>query len=107
MILQLLGHQTEIANDGRRALELADSFRPQLMLLDIGLPELNGHEVARRLRAQRWGRDIVLVALTGWGQAADRKRSLDAGFDEHLVKPVDMDRLTRLVESVGRNAARR
>jgi DNA-binding response OmpR family regulator len=59
------------------------------------------------LRAQRWGRDIVLVALTGWGQAADRKRSLDAGFDEHLVKPVDMDRLTRLIDSVGRNAARR
>ncbi len=100
-MLQLLGHDTAVANSGHQALELARSYRPQLMLLDIGLPDLNGHAVARRLRAQDWGRDILLAALTGWGQDSDRKLSLDAGFDQHLVKPLDLNVLLQLVEQAG------
>ena len=70
------------------------------MLLDIGLPKLNGYEVCRRIREQPWGEELVIVALTGWGQDEDRQRSLDAGFDTHLVKPVDHDLLMRLLASL-------
>jgi PAS domain S-box-containing protein len=97
-MLQLVGHDPAVGHDGRQALELAAAWRPRLALLDIGLPDFNGHEVARRLRAHDWGRDMVLVALTGWGQDEDRRRSFEAGFDEHLVKPVNLDQLLRLME---------
>ena len=75
-------------------------YRPEVMLLDIGLPKLNGHEVCRHIRAQTWGKDIVVIALTGWGQDHDRRRSHEAGFDGHLVKPVDHEALWQLLASL-------
>ena len=77
------------------------------MLLDIGLPVLNGYEVCHRIREQPWGKDLILVAVTGWGQEADRDRSLDAGFDAHIVKPVDQNALVRLLASLPAAGGRR
>ena len=87
---------TKTAYDGLEALEVAAAFRPDVALLDIGMPKLNGYEVCRGLRQQAWGRNMVLLALTGWGQEEDQQRSLVAGFDAHLVKPVlpaDLEKL--------------
>lgn len=88
-LLHLTGNTTRTAADGIEALAVAESFQPEVVLLDIGLPRLNGYEVARRLRDTPWGRRMVLVALSGWGQQSDRDRSASAGFDAHLVKPLD------------------
>src|SRR5688572_10740500 len=89
LMLRLEGHEVHCASDGEEALALAGLRRPEIVVLDVGMPKLDGCEVARRIRAESWGRDAVLVALTGWGQEADRRRSREAGFDMHLVKPVD------------------
>ena len=89
MLLTITGHEVQIAFDGREAVEKAEAFLPNVMLLDIGLPILNGYEAAREIRSQPWGKDMVLIALTGWGQQEDRQNSKDAGFDSHMVKPVD------------------
>jgi len=89
LMLRLEGHEVHCASDGEEALTLAGLRRPEIVVLDVGMPKLDGCEVARRIRAESWGRNAVLVALTGWGQDADRKRSREAGFDMHLVKPVD------------------
>jgi CheY-like chemotaxis protein len=89
LMLRLEGHEVHCASDGEEALALADQRRPEIVVLDVGMPKLDGCEVARRIRAESWGRDAVLVALTGWGQEVDRRRSREAGFDMHLVKPVD------------------
>jgi CheY-like chemotaxis protein len=89
MLLCLEGHEVETAHDGEAALARAEAVRPEMILLDIGLPQVNGYEVARKVRSEDWGRKITLVALTGWGNKEDRERSQDAGFDHHLVKPVD------------------
>jgi PAS domain S-box-containing protein len=97
MLLKLTGHQTNVAFDGLEAVAAAESFRPEVVLLDIGLPKLNGYETATRIRQQPWGKDMLLVALTGWGQDEDRQKSKDAGFDVHLVKPVDHTVLTKLL----------
>ncbi|MEO8605543.1 MAG: response regulator, partial [bacterium] len=97
MLLELTGHQTSIAYDGPQAIDAAERVRPEVLLLDIGLPKLNGYEVARWIRAQPWGAGIVLIALTGWGQDEDRQKSRDAGFDAHLVKPVEYAALTALL----------
>ena len=91
-LLSADGHQVRIAHDGTQALRTADAFRPQVVLLDIGLPDLDGYEIARRLRAQR-GDAVRLIAITGWGQAADRQRAREAGFDLHMVKPIDYGQL--------------
>ncbi len=99
MLLQLSGHETQIAHDGVEAIEAAEKFRPDVVLLDIGLPRLNGYEVGSRLRKKPWAKDLALVALTGWGQDEDRHRSRDAGFDAHLVKPVDYGALLKLLAS--------
>jgi signal transduction histidine kinase/ActR/RegA family two-component response regulator len=96
-MLGLMGCQTRTAHDGVEAVKAAEAFLPDLVLLDIGLPLLTGHEVARRIRTQDWGRAMVLVALTGWGQEEDRRKSQDAGFNHHMVKPVDLDALTQLL----------
>lgn len=96
-MLELLGHETRTAHDGLAAIEAAAAFRPEIILLDIGMPKLNGYEAARRIREQDWGRKILLVALTGWGQEEDRKRSREAGFDFHLVKPVELASLQALI----------
>ena len=97
MLLQLEGNDTFIAHDGIAALEAAEKYRPDVMLLDLGLPRLNGHDVCRRVREQPWGKEIVIIAVTGWGQEEDRRRSRDAGFDGHLVKPVDRAALAQLL----------
>jgi PAS domain S-box-containing protein len=100
LLLQLGGHETLKAHDGLEAIEAAERFRPDVMLLDIGLPRLNGYEVCRRIREEPWGKDVVLVALTGWGQEEDRQRSREAGFNTHMVKPVDHDVLMKLIVSL-------
>jgi signal transduction histidine kinase len=89
LMLRMEGHEVHCASDGEEALLLAGQRRPEIVVLDVGMPKLDGCEVARRIRAESWGRGAVLVALTGWGQEIDRRRSREAGFDMHLVKPVD------------------
>jgi len=98
LLLSLAGHETHVAHTGPEALDRADALRPDAVLLDLGLPGLNGYEVCRRLRTEAWARDIPIVAITGWGQADDRQRSKDAGFDGHLVKPVVFGELTALLD---------
>lgn len=100
MLLQLTGHEVFIAHDGHGALDAAEQHRPGVVLLDIGLPSLNGYDVCRRIRQQPWGKTMVLIALTGWGQDEDRRRSQEAGFDGHLVKPVDHTRLLTLLATL-------
>lgn len=99
-LLQLSGHEVYTAANGAVALAAAEQHRPEVALLDIGMPQLDGYEVARRIRAQPWGQRITLVALTGWGQDSDRRRSQEAGFDSHLVKPLDLDKLTELLAAL-------
>jgi len=100
LLLQLDGHETHKAHDGAAAIEAVARLRPDVVLLDIGLPGLNGYEVCSRIRKEPWGKELRLVALTGWGQEEDRQRSRDAGFDAHLVKPVDHDVLLKLIASL-------
>jgi len=96
-MLDLMGCETRMAHDGIEAVKAAESFRPNLVMLDIGLPLMTGHEVARHIRTQAWGQAMVLVALTGWGQEEDRRKSHDAGFNHHMVKPVDLDALAQVL----------
>jgi CheY-like chemotaxis protein/two-component sensor histidine kinase len=98
-LLTFKGNETRVAHDGHQALIEAEDFKPEIVLLDIGLPKLSGHEVARKLRATSHGKDVVLVALTGWGQEEDRLRSKEAGFDAHLVKPVEYRQLMELLSN--------
>jgi PAS domain S-box-containing protein len=100
MLLSITGNETHVAHDGVAALEAAEKHRPEVVLLDIGLPKLSGHDVCRRVREQPWGKDVVLIALTGWGQDEDRRKSREAGFDGHLVKPVEYEALMALLESL-------
>ncbi|HEX6703725.1 MAG TPA: chemotaxis protein CheB [Albitalea sp.] len=95
--LRLQGHEVRTAHDGQAAIQLAESWRPEIVLLDIGLPGMNGYDVARRMGDHPWRRDMRLIALTGWGQATDRDRSAAAGFDAHLVKPVELATLIELL----------
>jgi PAS domain S-box-containing protein len=97
MLLELTGNETHTAHDGLEAVETAARVRPDLVLLDIGLPKINGYEAARRIREQPWGKSVVLVALTGWGQDEDRQKAREAGFDGHMVKPIDPEALTKLL----------
>ena len=99
MLLEITGNKTYMAHDGVEAVEAIEKHRPEVVLLDIGLPRLDGHEVCRRVRKQPWGKDIVVIALTGWGQDDDRRKSEEAGFNGHLVKPVDYDKLLELLAS--------
>ena len=96
-LLQLAGHETHLAYDGLEAVAAAASLRPEVVLLDIGLPKLDGYEAARRIRAHNGEKRLLLVALTGWGQDEDRRRTAQAGFDAHLVKPVEIDALMKLL----------
>jgi CheY-like chemotaxis protein len=96
-MLRIMGNDTRIAYDGEAAVAAATAFRPDLILLDIGLPKLNGYDVCRRIRDQPWGKSIVLIALTGWGQEDDIRRSHQAGFDHHMVKPVEPNALMKLL----------
>ncbi|MCI0363347.1 MAG: response regulator, partial [Phycisphaerales bacterium] len=90
MLLKALGNNVRTAPDGLTAIEVAAQFRPDVMLLDIGMPKIDGYETARRIREQSWGRHMVLAALTGWGQEEDKRRTRAAGFDHHFVKPVEL-----------------
>jgi signal transduction histidine kinase/ActR/RegA family two-component response regulator len=104
-LLDLSGNETRVAHDGLQAIGAADSTRPDVVLLDIGLPRRSGYEVARHIRAQPWGKSALLIAITGWGQDDDRRRSEEAGFDAHLVKPIDPVALERLLLNRERPAA--
>jgi PAS domain S-box-containing protein len=99
-LLRFDGHDVEIATDGLKAIEIAETFRPSVVLLDIGMPKLNGYEVASKIREQPWGKDMVLIALTGWGQEKDRNRSRQAGFNAHLLKPFDYPELSKLIANL-------
>ncbi len=100
-LLRLEGHQVESALNGRDAFRMAQEFRPDAVLMDIGMPVLNGYEVAQLIREQPWGRDMLLIALTGWGQNEDRRRSREAGFNAHLVKPADHQQLLGVIAEFG------
>ena len=102
MVLEASGHHVQTAYTGRQALELARSFRPHALLLDIGLPDIDGYKLAERLRATPWGRSAILVAVTGWGQEQDRQRAAEAGFDQHLVKPISAETVESLLHSLAR-----
>jgi CheY-like chemotaxis protein len=97
-LLKAAGHTVFTAYDGRSAIALAEKERPDVLLLDIGMPEVSGYEVARAIRREVWGRPMRLIALTGWGQAEHRRRSLEVGFDDHLVKPVELDLLENVLQ---------
>jgi CheY-like chemotaxis protein len=105
MLLEITGHRTFVVHDGLEAIAAAEAHRPEVMLLDIGMPRLNGYEVCRRVRQQPWGEEIKIIALTGWGQDEDRRKSQEAGFDGHLVKPVDYNALLELLGSIRAGAA--
>lgn len=105
-LLRLMGNDVHMAFDGVEAVHAVQSLRPDVVLLDVGLPLQNGYEAARMIRSEPWGRNVVLIALTGWGQEQDRRRSREAGFDHHLVKPVDPRVLMSLVSELF-HAARR
>lgn len=100
MLLEITGNKTFMAHDGIEAIEAVEKHRPEVVLLDIGLPKLSGHDVCRRVREYSWGKDIVVIALTGWGQEEDRRKSEEAGFNGHLVKPVNYDELLDLLSSL-------
>jgi PAS domain S-box-containing protein len=99
-LLALSGHHVQTAYTGRRALELAESFRPHALLLDIGLPDFDGYQLAAKVRAAPWGRGIILIAVTGWVQEEDRRRSFEAGFDHHLTKPIAAETVESLLQSL-------
>jgi len=102
LVLELDGHEVEAVNGAREALRAVEDFRPQVVLLDIGLPDIDGYEVARRIRARPDGGSIRLFALTGWAQEGDKRKAYEAGFDEHLTKPVDSSLLRALIAPVGK-----
>jgi CheY-like chemotaxis protein len=96
--LQSCGHVVRTAPDGRRAVELAEEFRPDVVLMDVAMPELDGVAAARAIRGTSWGAEIRLIALSAWGQEADRRRTQEAGMDGHLVKPVDPRALIAILQ---------
>jgi CheY-like chemotaxis protein len=97
MILRLMGNEATTAHDGLAAIRQAAAIHPEIIFLDIGMPGLNGYDTARQIRSQPWGKNVVLIALTGWGQDEDRRQSEDAGFDAHIVKPIDRATLENLL----------
>jgi CheY-like chemotaxis protein len=99
-LLRLMGNDVRSAQDGLEAVEAAAAFRPDLVLLDIGMPKLNGYEACRRIRELPFGSDMVLVAVTGWGQEDDRRKAKEAGFDLHMVKPVEPQAIEKLLRSL-------
>jgi two-component system, chemotaxis family, CheB/CheR fusion protein len=97
MLLRLHGHEVRTANDGEEALQAGRIFEPEVVMLDLGMPRMDGYDTARRIRSEPWGRETVLVAVTGWGRAEDRERSTAAGFDYHFAKPVSLENLLKVV----------
>jgi CheY-like chemotaxis protein len=105
LLLRMAGHEVHTAFDGEAAVRSVETHLPQVALLDIGMPKLNGYDVARRIRTHAWGKQVYLVALTGWGQADDKRRAEEAGFDAHLVKPIPPETLDRLLATIGTSSA--
>ena len=103
MMLSIMGHETRTAHDGESAVATAESFLPEVVLLDIGLPKLNGYEVAQRIREKPWGVSMFLIAVTGWGQDEDRERSSEVGLNLHMVKPVEPSALEKLLAGLPSN----
>jgi CheY-like chemotaxis protein len=97
MLVSLLGHDVRTGFDGVQALDLAGEFHPDLVLLDLGMPRMDGYEACRKLREQPWGAEAVVVAVTGWGRDDDRRKTQLAGFDQHLVKPVAPDAIVNIL----------
>ena len=104
MLLQLSGHEVHVAHSGEEALETAKRVRPDVGIFDIGMPDLSGYELAERIRHEAWGAGMTLIAVTGWGQDADRRRALAAGFDHHFTKPIEPDQLERLFSAAPHGA---
>jgi len=100
LVLRFSGYEVSIAFNGIEALEVASRDRPRAAIIDIGMPGMSGHEVARRMRLEAWGRNAVLIALTGWGQEQDKQAAKAAGFDEHLTKPVNLDDVERILDDL-------
>jgi CheY-like chemotaxis protein len=105
MLLRLTGNEVRTAHDGHEAVDAAGAYRPDLILMDVGMPKLNGLDATRRIRQQPWGKGVVIVALTGWGQEDDRQRTTEAGCDGHLVKPVEPDALEKLLAGLASGTA--
>ncbi len=99
-LLELYGNDVSTAHNGLQAVEAAEAFQPEVILLDIAMPELNGYEACLRIRELPWGKNAILVAMTGYGQDEDKRQSHEAGFDLHLVKPVDMGAIKKLLSSL-------
>ncbi len=106
-VLETRGHSVAVAHDGQEALDKAGAFEPQVVFLDIGMPRMNGYEVARALRSTSFGARAILVALTGWGAERDRDRTLEAGFDHHLTKPGSTSAISQLVDGFEGDLRRR
>jgi PAS domain S-box-containing protein len=106
-LLQQDGNEVKVAQDGDEAVETAAHFRPDVVVLDIAMPKLNGYDAARKIREQPWGKNMVLIALTGWGQQQDRRRTQEAGFDAHLTKPINYAAITELLTNLSADALRR
>ena len=104
--LRLQGHNVKLAHDGVEAVTAAEQFRPDVILMDVGMPKLNGYRATQEIRKKPWGRDIVIIALTGWGQDTDRERSREAECDGHLVKPVDLSVLNKLLNDYAKRGTR-
>ncbi len=101
----MLGHEVKTVFDGRLALDAARHHRPEVVLLDIGLPSLDGYQLAGLIRQDEHLKDAVLIAITGYGEETDRRRSLEAGFDHHLIKPIDLDALLPLLDRAERSSS--
>ena len=106
LLLGVMGHQVETAHDGAEALEALSTRRFDAAILDIGMPRLNGYDLAREIRRHDWGHDMLLIALTGWGQVEDKRRAYDAGFDRHLTKPVQAELLVTALSDLGSETGR-
>jgi CheY-like chemotaxis protein len=96
-MLKLMGNEVRTAHDGIEAVGTAEEFRPKAILMDLGMPKLNGYEATQRIREHPWGREMMIIAMTGWGQETDRTQSHEAGCDGHLVKPVNLSHLESLL----------
>jgi CheY-like chemotaxis protein len=100
MVCELYGAEAKVARDGVEALRVAAEFRPEVVLMDITMPHMDGYEAARRIRGEEWGKTVILVALTGWGRRSDVEAARAAGFDGHLLKPVEAEALVTLVSEL-------
>jgi CheY-like chemotaxis protein len=107
ILMKLAGHEVRMAFDGLEAVRAAETFRPHIVFLDLGLPKLGGGEAARQIRQQPWSKGMILVAVTGWGQDGDRRKSREVGFDEHLVKPAKLEDLTKIIDRIPAQSLRR